>query len=108
MTIHTARENALTAAQKQADLELYEAELSEEPKLCESPYCNKEMRRPPHPADWWARNPCWADGTGEIDQVCEFRRMVARQQGGWWCRPGCGILHSYPRIQWMPIPGRTP
>ncbi len=46
--------------------------------------------KPTHEGIWYASSPC-----GGIIVVCEARRALCRQQGGWRCTTGCHHLYEH-------------
>lgn len=67
-----------------------------------APTCESRLHRDLglswHPAHWWAVAPC-----GEIDAMCERRRLEFLDHKSWRCFPGCKELHYPGDILWVPV-----
>jgi hypothetical protein len=65
---------------------------------CESTLHMVDWRMPPHEAAWYAATACL-----NLIAVCDARRRLCRQHGGWKCIGGCTGVHDYSDIEWTPV-----
>ena len=80
------------------DIELHILVEDFEPVMCESTLHMVDWRMPPHEAAWYAATACL-----NLIAVCDARRRLCRQHGGWRCVGGCTATHEYSDIEWTPV-----